>query len=141
MAQKDLGKVVPERGVDYWTEADKQEIVEDVLQMTGLSNTYVSGTPVLFTIAATTWKDNSTVGINAKGYVIGDYGLQIGLPSETSVVNAQAVIKAALTICECSTTNSTTAPNASIYIVAIEPPTIDVEIAIFGLVPKEAEAS
>lgn len=34
MAEKkqiDLGKVVPEKGVDYWTEEDKQEIVGAVL--------------------------------------------------------------------------------------------------------------
>lgn len=29
--EKDLGKVVPEKGVDYWTEADKAEIVQSVL--------------------------------------------------------------------------------------------------------------
>lgn len=29
--EKDLGKVVPEKGVDYWTEEDKAEIVKDVL--------------------------------------------------------------------------------------------------------------
>lgn len=29
--QINLGKVVPEKGVDYWTEADKAEIVQSVL--------------------------------------------------------------------------------------------------------------
>lgn len=28
---KDLGKVVPEKGVDYWTEDDKQEIIDAVI--------------------------------------------------------------------------------------------------------------
>lgn len=35
MAEKkqiNLGKVVPEKGVDYWTEEDKQEIVDAVLK-------------------------------------------------------------------------------------------------------------
>lgn len=27
-----LGKVVPQRGVDYWTEADKKAIVAEVLE-------------------------------------------------------------------------------------------------------------
>lgn len=26
-----LGKAIPKKGVDYWTEADKAEIVQDVL--------------------------------------------------------------------------------------------------------------
>lgn len=30
MAIKNLGKVVPEKGVDYWTEDDKQEILDEV---------------------------------------------------------------------------------------------------------------
>lgn len=31
MARVDLGKVVPEKGVDYFTESDKQEFVEDII--------------------------------------------------------------------------------------------------------------
>lgn len=32
MADIDLGKVVPEKGIDYWTEQDKQEIIEETKQ-------------------------------------------------------------------------------------------------------------
>lgn len=28
---KDLGKVVPKKGVDYWTEEDKAEIIDAVI--------------------------------------------------------------------------------------------------------------
>lgn len=30
--QINLGKVIPKKGVDYWTEADKEEIVTEVLK-------------------------------------------------------------------------------------------------------------
>lgn len=101
-----------------------------------LDATYVVGTPVTFTLEKDNW-GGSMYTLYAYLYAAGESGVQIGLPSGTSNLNAQKVIKAALTIN--STYNyagSTTAqPYCRLYIVAVEPPTEDIEIAVFGLAP------
>lgn len=102
----------------------------------GFDTTYVVGTPTTFTLEKNGW-NGSMYTIYAYLCAAGENGVQIGLPSGTSNPNAQAVIKAALTLQ--STYNyagSTTAqPYCRLYIVAVEPPTEDLEIAVFGLVP------
>lgn len=101
----------------------------------GGGTVYVIGTPVDVTLSASSW-DGTSYAAQIDGYNVGANGVQIGLPSTTSSANAQAVIAAALTIR--NTNNGTSA--ASIHIVAIETPTEDLTISLFGLEPIETEA-
>ena len=104
--------------------------------------TYVVGTPVSFTL--TGWDPDvqgTTYTLKANGYKIGANGLQIGLPSNSSTVNTQAVVAAALTIVK----TAVTAPNkdkniagyTEITISAVNAPSRELTVAIFGL--EEAE--
>lgn len=104
----------------------------------GTSTRYVVGDPVTFTLAADSW-NGSMYTLYAYLYAVGDNGVQIGLPSGTSTPNAQDVIEAALTVHSTYVyAGSTTAqPYTRLYIVAVEPPTEDIEIAIFGLTPVD----
>ena len=80
-------------------------------------------------------------GLRAEGYKIGANGVQLGLPSDSSVVNTQAMIEAALTIVR----TEVAAPKPSegecgrtyIDLSAVNAPSRDLTVAIFGL--EEAE--
>lgn len=109
----------------------------------GTVTEYVVGTPVSYTL--TGWDPDSqgtTYKLKATGYKIGDSGLQIGLPSDSSAPNTQAVVDAALTIAYTSVTAPNTAANTAGYttvtIVAVNAPTRDLTIALFGLEPVAA---
>ena len=104
--------------------------------------TYVVGEPVTFTL--TGWDPDAqgtTYELKAEGYKIGENGVQLGLPSDSSTVNTQAVIAAALTIVN----TSVYAPNkdkniagyARIFSSAVTAPSWDLTVAIFGLVEVE----
>lgn len=102
--------------------------------------TYVVGTPVLFTL--TGWDPDAqgtTYKLKAEGYKIGVGGVQLGLPSDSSTVNTQAVIAAALTVVDTyvSTPGKTTAGYTEITISAVTAPSRELTVAIFGL--EEAE--
>lgn len=61
--------------------------------------TYVVGTPVSFTL--TGWDPDvqgTTYKLKAVGYKPGANGVQLGLPSDSSTANTQAVVASALTI-------------------------------------------
>lgn len=99
---------------------------------------YVVGDPTVFTLAG--WdpaEQGTTYRLQANGCQIGANGLQIGLPSDSSAVNAQAVIASALTIASASVitpdTNDTTSHSIEIVISAVHAPSRDLRIAIFGL--------
>ena len=104
--------------------------------------TYVVGEPVTFTLIG--WDPDAqgtTYELKAEGYKIGENGVQLGLPSDSSTVNTQAVIAAALTIVN----TSVYAPNKDkniagyvrIFISAVTAPSRDLTVAIFGLVEVE----
>ena len=95
---------------------------------------YVVGNPVSFTLSADSW-DGTTYTLKAEGYGIGDDGLQIGLPPDSSTVNTQAVVEAALTLVYSKATaaTDTAAAYVTMKISAVAAPTEDVTIAIFGL--------
>lgn len=104
--------------------------------------TYVPGTPVSFTMSG--WDaavQGTTYTLKANGYKIGANGLQIGLPSNSSTVNTQAVVAAALTIVDTAVTAPDTEKNVAGYvnvtISAVNVPDRDITVAIFGL--EEAE--
>ena len=103
---------------------------------------YVLGTPVAFTL--TGWDSDvqgTTYSLKAEGYKIGVNGVQIGLPSNSSTVNTQAVVAAALTIVDTAVTAPDTKKNVAGYVTitisAVTVPDRDITVAIFGL--EEAE--
>ena len=69
------------------------------LEESGGGTSYVVGTPVSFTL--TGWDaaaQGTTYTLKAVGYKPGANGVQLGLPSDSSTVNTQAVVASALTI-------------------------------------------
>lgn len=100
---------------------------------TKLFPNYIIGEPINYTLNASDW-DGHTYGINMSGYTIGEHGVAIGLPTESSTVNAQEVIKAALTLPWSRTYSNDTATGVQMNISAVNIPSTDVTIAIFGLV-------
>ena len=107
---------------------------------TGL--TYVVGEPVSFTLSG--WDEplnGTTYKLKAEGYKIGPGGVQLGLPSDSSTVNTQAVVAAALTIVNTAVyapnKNTNTVGYTEITISAVTAPSRDLTVAIFGLVEAE----
>ena len=107
---------------------------------TGL--TYVVGEPVSFTLSG--WDEplnGTTYKLKAEGYKIGAGGVQLGLPSDSSTVNTQAVVAAALTIVNTAVyapnKDTNTAGYTEITISAVTAPSRDLTVAIFGLVEAE----
>lgn len=104
--------------------------------------TYVVGLPVALTL--TGWDPDAqgtTYKLKAEGYKIGPGGVQLGLPSDSSTVNTQAVVAAALTIVNTQVVapnkNTNTAGYTIITISAVTAPSRDLTVAIFGLVEAE----
>ena len=112
------------------------------LEESGGSPAYVVGLPVSFTL--TGWDPDAqgtTYKLKAEGYKIGAGGVQLGLPSDSSTVNTQAVVAAALTIVNTAVyapnKDKNTAGYTIITISAVTAPSRDLTVAIFGL--EEAE--
>ena len=64
----------------------------------GGGTVYVPGTPVSFALSG--WDPDvqgTTYTLECIGYKIGDGGLQLGLPSDSSAVNTQAVVAGSIT--------------------------------------------
>lgn len=95
---------------------------------------YIIGEPVEVILSTANWS-GTTYQLKLEGYAIGQYGVQLGLPSGISSIAAQKMIEAALVISETSSTEATTdaAAYVNIRITAIETPTEDMTIALFGL--------
>ena len=121
----------------------KGEKIVGTLEESG-GTSYVVGEPVLFTLPKWDAANEGTTpfhGLRAEGYKIGANGVQLGLPSDSSVVNTQAMIEAALTIVR----TEVAAPKPSegecgrtyIDLSAVNAPSRDLTVAIFGL--EEAE--
>lgn len=103
---------------------------------------YVVGLPRSFIL--TNWDPDvygTTFRMNAVGYKIGAGGLQVGLPSNSSTVNTQAVVAAALTIVDTQVNEPDKSENVAgftqITFSAVTAPSRDLIIALFGL--EEAE--
>lgn len=98
---------------------------------------YVIGEPLERVISGSAWDpdlNGATYEMGIDGYVPGEYGVQIGLPSETSTVNAQAVVAAALSIPNVTLQSEDGATTGvRITLSAVNPPTGDLTIALFGL--------
>lgn len=122
--------------------AKGQKLVGTLEESGGGSPAYVVGLPVALTL--TGWDpaaQGTTYKLKAEGYKIGAGGVQLGLPSDSSTVNTQAVVAAALTI----VTTTVATPNKDkniagytlITISAVTAPSRELTVAIFGL--EEAE--
>ena len=99
---------------------------------------YVPGTPVTFVLAG--WDadiQGTTYELTCTGYKIGDSGLQLGLPSDSSTVNTQAVVAAALTIVDTDVTEPDQEDKrpgkTTVTISAVNAPEQELVIALFGL--------
>ena len=78
----------------------------------GGGTSYVVGTPVSF--ALTGWDpavQGTTYKLKAVGYKPGVNGVQLGLPSDSSTANTQAVVASALTIAN----TNVTAPSSGLW--------------------------
>ena len=120
--------------------AKGEKIVGTLEESGGL--TYVVGLPVALTL--TGWDaaaQGTTYKLKAEGYKIGAGGVQLGLPSDSSTVNTQAVVAAALTIVNtmviAPNKDTNTAGYTEITISAVTAPSRDLTVAIFGLVEAE----
>lgn len=120
--------------------AKGQKLVGTLEESGGL--TYVVGSPVALTL--TGWDpavQGTTYKLKAEGYKIGAGGVQLGLPSDSSTVNTQAVVAAALTIVNTTVAAPDKSKNVAgfteITISAVTAPSRELTVAIFGL--EEAE--
>lgn len=97
---------------------------------------YVVGTPVEFVLSKDSW-DGTNYTLKAVGYKIGDNEVQLGLPADDDTTNTQRVVQAALTIPNAVITNPDTSNNIAGYttltISAVNRPSEDILIAVFGL--------
>ena len=121
----------------------KGEKIVGTLEESG-GTSYVVGEPVLFTLPKWDAANEGTTpfhGLQAEGYKIGANGVQLGLPSDSSVVNTQAMIEAALTIVRTEVTEPKPSEGECgrtfIDLSAVNAPSRDLTVAIFGL--EEAE--
>lgn len=120
----------------------KGQKLTGTLEESGGGPAYVVGAPVLFTLTGwDTAEQGTTYTLTAEGYKIGENGVQLGLPSDSSTVNTQAVIAAALTIVNTKVTAPDKEKNVAgfteITISAVNAPSRELTVAIFGL--EEAE--
>ena len=122
--------------------AKGQKLVGTLEESGGGSPAYVVGLPVALTL--TGWDPDAqgtTYKLKAEGYKIGAGGVQLGLPSDSSTVNTQAVVAAALTIVNTAVyapnKNTNPAGYTEITISAVTAPSRDLTVAIFGLVEAE----
>ena len=114
------------------------QMPEKIAAISGGGTTYVVGVPVSFTL--TGWdvvEQGTTYKLKAVGYKIGAGGVQLGLPSDSSTVNTQAVVAAALTIVNTAVTAPDKSKNVAgfteITISAVTAPSRELTVAIFGL--------
>lgn len=101
---------------------------------------YVIAEPIEATLDVSKW-NGTTYTLTMTGYTP-IYELQIGLPEVSSSTNTAEVVKSALTIPQTSSsTNSETGvTTVTIVVSAITAPTIDINVALFGLVAQAAIA-
>lgn len=118
------------------------KIVGTLEESGGGSPAFVVGLPVALTL--TGWDpavQGTTYKLKAEGYKIGAGGVQLGLPSDSSTINTQAVVAAALTIVKtmdiAPNKDTNTAGYTEITISAVTAPSRELTVAIFGL--EEAE--
>lgn len=95
---------------------------------------YVIGTPMEFVLSLSNWS-GTTYSIKIENYKIGNYGVQIGMPLAPDIETAQIILECAFTISYSYFTAATSSAKAytTIRISAIQTPTKDIPIVLFGL--------
>ena len=114
------------------------EMPAQIASISTASTQYIIGTPVDFELAG--WDPDlqgATCQLTCKGYKVGANGLQVGLPEGGSTVNMLRVIFAALTIVDVAEhepdPEDGTPGEVVVTLSAVNPPTGDLTIALFGL--------
>lgn len=123
-----LKAAIIEKGVDVPDDTPFREYATKIASIEVGTTSYVTGDPVEVTLSSASWNGSRYIA-TVEGYKVGSYGLQIGVPSNSSVINTQSMIEAALTVSDYSSTTT----NASIVIAAVNAPTTDLIIWLFGL--------
>lgn len=95
---------------------------------------YVISTPMEVVLSLSNWS-GTTYNIKIENYKIGNYGVQIGMPLVSDTETAQIILECAFTIPYSSFTAATSSAAAytTIRISAINTPTKDITIVLFGL--------
>lgn len=79
-----------------------------------------------FTLSSANWElDTYTLAIDTTAYTIDSQNVAIGIPTTSSSSNCINIVKAGLVI--------TSADSSNITIVATNVPTVDIQVAIFGV--------
>ena len=138
---------MPEKITNIQTGTDTGDATAEAGDVRKGKTVYAKGEkiePVLFTLPKWDAANEGTTpfhGLQAEGYKIGANGVQLGLPSDSSVVNTQAMIEAALTIVRTEVTEPKPSEGECgrtfIDLSAVNAPSRDLTVAIFGL--EEAE--
>ena len=99
----------------------------------------VTSEPVTVKLSKDEW-NGSCYTLTVPLYNKGPYGIQIGLPANTSTTNTQNLIRAALTINNTYNYTGSTSQNpyVQMLLVAVNVPDEDMEIALYGTVPAAA---
>ena len=125
-----------EKGVDVPDDTPFREYANKIAAIEASTTSYVVGEPVELILSTANW-NGSRYTATVEGYKVGSYGLKIGVPSDSSVINTQAMIEAALTVSDHSFTaadaENGTAAYTTIVIAAVNTPAIDLTIWLFGL--------
>ncbi len=98
---------------------------------------YVIGEPFDVELDVDTWNGTTYSELIISNYKEGPYGVQVGLPTNSSAPEMQAVIEAALTIVQVRTLvasdDGTTPQRIALTFSAVKQPTTSLKIALFGL--------
>lgn len=95
---------------------------------------YVISTPMEVVLSLSNW-NGTTYDLKIENYKIGNYGVQVGMPLVTDTETAQMILECAFTIpyTYLKSATSSAAAYTQLKISAIQTPTRDVSIYLFGL--------
>lgn len=131
-----IKKAVLNKGVNISDGASFRDYANKISDIPVGGISYVIGEPVNVDVPANAW-NGSTASVKATGYHPSGDTLFIGLPANDSTVNTQRVVAAALTLPKYTTSSANTSSNIAAYTMltlsAVNAPTEDMVIAVFGL--------
>lgn len=128
------------KGVTIQDDTPFRNYADLISTISGDGIQYVISEPVDIALDASSWNGHSYhLYLSGYNYNI-ESGIQVGLPTSSSAVNTQAVIKAAISIQYYSqyAPSESSAGSVSIDFSVVNVPTEDITIAIYGLVPTVA---
>lgn len=105
---------------------DVTDYASAVVNVPVVPTQYVIADSSTFTLSSANWElDIYTLIIDATAYTINSQNVAIGIPATSSSTNCINVVKAGLVI--------TSVTSSNITIVATNVPTVDIQVAIFGV--------